>query len=196
MRSSRGRLLPSWLLCGMQDSQMRQTRESVSRKIVFVWKPSLIFAKCFQMLCRKPIIPFQHSFYLKKVLSVFLMDIIKWILCFYFFVVVYLKKHSLYSFRQTSLTASTSKSLTQKVFFFSCCTVCLYGTEQSPYGEAEIRQRQWHPGNVQNTFYLKGHILKQNSLKLNYEWSQRQEGGGTEHCLNYSAYLKMQFYYC
>lgn len=39
------------------DSQMSQARESVSRKIVFAGKPFLIFVKCFQMLCRKPIIP-------------------------------------------------------------------------------------------------------------------------------------------
>ena len=43
------------------DSQKSQAVELVTRKVVFVGKPSLIFVKCFQMLCRESIIPFQHS---------------------------------------------------------------------------------------------------------------------------------------
>lgn len=43
------------------DSQRSQAIESVSRKIVFMGKPAPIFVKCFQMLCREPIIHFQHS---------------------------------------------------------------------------------------------------------------------------------------
>lgn len=43
------------------DSQRSQAIESVSRKIVFMGKPAPIFVKCFQMLCREPIIQFQHS---------------------------------------------------------------------------------------------------------------------------------------
>lgn len=113
----------------MPDSQMSQARESVSREIVFVGKPFLIFVKCFQMLCRKPIIPLLSILPERDFLS--LSDVHHKMDCIFFYhFIVYLKKHSLYSFRQTFLMTSTSKSLTQKILF-SCCTVCLYGTEQS-----------------------------------------------------------------
>lgn len=48
------------LVWNLTDSQMNQAIQSVSGKTVFMGELSLIFVKCFQTLCREPIIPFQH----------------------------------------------------------------------------------------------------------------------------------------
>lgn len=194
MRSSRGRLLSSWLLCGMQIPRwVRQESQSVEKLFLrgnHFWFLLNAF-KCFV----GSLLYLSSAFYLKEVFSVFLMYIIKWILYFFYHFFVYLKKHSLYSFRQAFLTTSTSKSLTQKILF-SCCTVCLYGTEQSLMVKQGLDKGSATLELCKIAFFLKGHILKQNSLKLNYEQSQRQEGGGSARCLNYSASFTMQFYYC